>query len=187
MLSTLLNFESILTNTTFKSASLQNLLKSDEKFDAIIIDSFGNEAFFGFGHHFNAQVIAMSTGSTHFVNHFSGNVAPYAFVPNVLTTYSDKMTFIDRVVNTCMGIIFQVYKYVLFYLQEVQYKKQFKGGPELNALLKNVSVILVNSHVIFETPRPYLPNMIPVGGIHITEPKKLPEVKLYLEIHNLLF
>lgn len=41
----------------------------------------------------------------------------------------------------------------------------------------NVSLILLNSHFTAQLPRPYLPNVIEVGGMHIkSKANKLPTV-----------
>lgn len=52
-------------------------------------------------------------------------------------------------------------------------------GPDVTAidvLAYNTSLLLVNSHFSVNFPRPMVPNVIEVAGIHIKNPKPLPEV-----------
>lgn len=39
--------------------------------------------------------------------------------------------------------------------------------PTIDELKRNVSLVLLNTHLTVGTPRPYAPNMIEVGGMHI--------------------
>lgn len=51
-----------------------------------------------------------------------------------------------------------------------------KDAPDADTLMKNISLVFVNSHFTFHLPRPWFPNSIEIGGIHVTKPKPLPEV-----------
>ncbi|KAF0684737.1 UDP-glucuronosyltransferase 2B2-like, partial [Aphis craccivora] len=37
------------------------------------------------------------------------------------------------------------------------------------------SIIFSNAHFVSDAPRPILPNVIQVGGIHLSPPKKIPD------------
>lgn len=57
--------------------------------------------------------------------------------------------------------------------------------PSLYDLEKQVSIILLNSHVSLTTPRPTVPGLIDVGGLHIKDPKPLPaDIKQFLDNAN---
>lgn len=45
--------------------------------------------------------------------------------------------------------------------------------PHIRELVKNTSLMFVNSHHSFEGARPYAPTVIELGGIHIKEAKPL--------------
>lgn len=49
--------------------------------------------------------------------------------------------------------------------------------PPISQLEKRASLALVNSNPILDHLGPMLDNVIPVGGMHIKDPKPLPEVK----------
>jgi len=42
---------------------------------------------------------------------------------------------------------------------------------------KNISLVMVNTHYSMDYPRPLVPAMITVGGIHITPGWELPNVR----------
>jgi hypothetical protein len=46
--------------------------------------------------------------------------------------------------------------------------------PSIEELEKSVSVMLINSHNVFSRPRPKLPGLIDIAGLHIRKPKPLP-------------
>jgi hypothetical protein len=51
------------------------------------------------------------------------------------------------------------------------------AAPPLTELLRKTSLLLVNNHFTLNYPKPLMPNIIEVGGMHIEQPKKLPEVR----------
>lgn len=60
--------------------------------------------------------------------------------------------------------------------QESVYKRYFENLlpkrerlPNIIELIHNVNLVLVNSHPALHYPRPYVPNMIQIGGAHINQ------------------
>lgn len=54
--------------------------------------------------------------------------------------------------------------------------------PHLSKLVKETSMVFVNSHYSFEGSRPNAPTVIELGGVHIKEAKPLdPEIKAVLD------
>jgi UDP:flavonoid glycosyltransferase YjiC (YdhE family) len=156
---------------------VQNL--KTEKFDLIIQFALFSESYLGLAHHFGAPVILLHTlGSTPVLNKIIGNTAPPSYVPslNSFSQTSTEMTFFQRVRNT----LHIWYNYVINFpkmenLQQELLSKHFPEAPSLQELLTNVSLVFVNSHYSIESPRPYVPNMIQIGGFHVEEPKQLPQ------------
>lgn len=48
--------------------------------------------------------------------------------------------------------------------------------PYMGDLEKKMLIALVNTHPSIDFPEPLSPNIIPVGGLQIKEPKPLPKV-----------
>lgn len=88
------------------------------------------------------------------------------------------MTLTERVIN----LAFLSYEYLfmkLYYLpkQEHIYTKYFpQNKQDFYDMRKNTALVLLNQHVSLSFPRPYSPNMIEVGGMHINRKRQpLPQ------------
>lgn len=110
-----------------------------------------------------------------------GNSNPYAYVPSPFMGFTDEMTFFQRVKKTAITLMTSSL-FSSLHQQQNLLTEFFPEPPPLDDLMHNVSLILLNAHYsVVETPRPYMPNMIPVGGVHI-EPETLPtEFKDFLD------
>lgn len=49
--------------------------------------------------------------------------------------------------------------------------------PSMIELQEKTAIAFVSTTTIFDLPQPLPENVIPVGGVHIREPKPLPKVK----------
>lgn len=87
-------------------------------------------------------------------------------------------SFRDRLANLLNNIYVNVYFWWLDRKATVIGRTYFgSNAPDVNSLFRSTTaLIFVNSHFTFETPRPMIPNVIPIGGIHVLQPKPLPEV-----------
>lgn len=164
--------------------SMQNLLKSNSTFDLIITTYPLSDGFFGLSHHFNAPIILFSPpGANVFINNIAGNINLYSHVPTIFSPLTEDMTFFERVLNTLCGLASEALNTLMFYpqLRDV-HKKYFPDAPPLDKLYDNIALTLVNSHFSTESPRPYTPNMIPIGGFNLQEIEPLPkDLQKYLD------
>lgn len=48
--------------------------------------------------------------------------------------------------------------------------------PDADSVMRNTSLLFVNGHYTVDQPKPLLPNFIDIGGVHLAQPKPLPEV-----------
>lgn len=64
--------------------------------------------------------------------------------------------------------------------------KDFFGSdlPDIRVLAKNISLLLVNSHFSINQARPMVPNVIEVGGLHVTEEAPLSKVNQQVQNKN---
>ncbi|KAF2887189.1 hypothetical protein ILUMI_18984, partial [Ignelater luminosus] len=155
--------------------SVQNLLSSNRTYDLVMLDWILTDCMLGIAHHYKAPVIAVSAFGSSLLSHkVTGNPSPYSYVPNIYTTGSDEMSFSERVMNTLSTIFFELNE--RFFHEAGQDKilhKFFPDAPPVANLIKNISLVFLNSDLSYESPRPYVPNMIQIGGIHVEEPSKL--------------
>lgn len=177
----------ILTEELLNHAHVKNLLKSNMKFDAMIITHPLSEQLFGIAHHFNVPLIVLSLiGTNPMVNYIAGNMNPYSYVPNLQYTFTDKMSFVERLINTVMGLSGEIFQALLFPIQKSISAKYFPSAPPLEDIIeKHVALILVNSHYTTESPRPYTPNLIQIGGFHLEDIEPInSDLQKYLDSAN---
>jgi UDP:flavonoid glycosyltransferase YjiC (YdhE family) len=95
------------------------------------------------------------------------------------------MTFVQRFVNIAMIFYETAYMALNYWpLQNQIYEESFPNPkPSLGEAMKNVSLVLLNSHFTLNYPRPYVPNMIEVGGLQINrDSNPLPkDIKEFLD------
>ncbi|EDV93634.1 GH18169 [Drosophila grimshawi] len=167
------------TGVLLSDSSVIELMQSNQTFDAVICEVFLNEAQFGLAEHFNAPLIGMGTfGAISWNTDLVGTPSPPSYVPHPLLKFSDHMSLVQRVIN----LAFLSYEYLfmeLYYLpqQEQLYTKYFPNNKQnFYDMRKNTALMLLNQHVSLSFPRPYSPNMIEVGGMHINRKRQpLPQ------------
>lgn len=159
----------------FSSESVQNLLKSDERFDLIIVEDFLIPSLTVFSVHFNAPFIYLSTIDA-FNNDVFGNPAPASYIPHMITPYTSQMDFWERMYNLFLTTYDDTFKYLNFYPKQNEIlHKYLPEAPHLQDIIYNATLILLNSHPSVNDPIPHLPNMIQIGGFHIDDSKALPQ------------
>lgn len=145
----------------------------------IITEIFSTDCFVGFAHKFQIPLIGMTSSVTlPWGNSRVGNPDHPAYIPSYYLPFTDKMTFAQRFFNTVLtlGVKF-AQKYIAEAASYEIAKKYFGDDlPSLSEIAKNTSIIFVNSHFSLNQPRPFVPAVVEVGGLHIEEPKKLPKV-----------
>lgn len=102
-------------------------------------------------------------------------------LPNTFLGFDVKMSLLERTYNVIAEIAIElVHTFLQLPTQDAIMRKYFgEGLPPLKDILLNTSLLLVNYHHSFNYPRPYVPNMINVAGIHIKPIKPLPSVSTF--------
>lgn len=168
---------SILTNATYSSEEVQRLLKSEATFDVVVLEDFLNPSLVGFAHRFEAPFVFFSAvGPSQWTNTLFGNPSPSSYVPNVLTPHTSHMNFPERLHNFLVNNLDLLYRHSAFYPAEnAVLHRYIPDAPHLDDIMYNASLVLLNSHSSYKDPVPLLPNMIEIGGFHVTPLKPLPE------------
>uniref|UniRef100_A0A182K1U4 FAD-binding PCMH-type domain-containing protein n=1 Tax=Anopheles christyi TaxID=43041 RepID=A0A182K1U4_9DIPT len=181
------NFVEVITNNTLSSPEVQGLLQSDETFDLLVLEIFLDDAFLGFADRFNCPVVGMSTfGASSWVNSLTGSPQPLSYVPHPMSSFTDKMNFWQRLGN----VLFTAFDETLITgmcnpINQKYYNHFFPNATRSYEEMRRhgVSLVLINSHFSLSFPRPYLPNLIEVGGFHVNRKvNPLPEdIKTFIE------
>jgi glucuronosyltransferase len=180
-----------LCDKVLQQKAVQDIIHSkDQHFDLIITEAFNNDCVLGFVHKFKAPLIQVVTfGGTAWMGDWVGNPSPYSYVPDPFQNFADRMDFCERVLNT-IGITFQKMSRFFYFLPKQQaimekYFGEFAPIPTISELHSSTSLLLLNHHFSISYPRPLMPNVVQVGGMHVKPAKKLPEVSTYL--HYIIF
>ncbi|CAG9830652.1 unnamed protein product [Diabrotica balteata] len=177
----------ILTKTMLEHQNVKELLALNQRFDAIVMEQFCNDAIKGLGWYYDAPVILFSPiGANFWVNNLVGNPNPLSYVPDLHLEYSENMTLLQRVKNTLMMLVRILNQQIYYFPAQREILAQaFPGSPSLEELMTNVSLILLNSHESTNQPVPLVPNMINVGGMHISPGRGLPQdLKVIMDSAN---
>ncbi|RZC42904.1 UDPGT and/or Glyco tran 28 C domain containing protein, partial [Asbolus verrucosus] len=172
-----------LTESTLSHPNVQKLLKSDEKFDVVIVEQFVNDGLKVLAYHYRAPLVSFVTfGSNAWINPLVANPAPPSYVAEQAINFDHK-NFFDRLKNTVIYMFGELNRNLIFFpAQNRIVKKYFPDAPDLDVIIYNISLVLLNSHVSTNKAVPRVPNMVDIGGFHVKPPKKLPtDLQEYLD------
>ncbi|XP_068992607.1 UDP-glucosyltransferase 2-like [Neodiprion pinetum] len=156
---------------------LQNIINTDTKYDIMVTQVFGSNCYLAVAHKLKIPVVGVVTSVIYPWSYgpFFGDANP-SFIPSQLGTFTNEMSFVERVQNT----IEHYYAKFLFHyydrtVSDPLAKKYFDDLPPLNDLYNNMSLLLVNSHLSIHGVRPGNPAIVEVGGLHIDRTQVLSE------------
>ncbi|XP_058835769.1 UDP-glycosyltransferase UGT4-like [Topomyia yanbarensis] len=159
------------SNSTLRSPEVQALLRSNQQFDLVILEIFLDHALLGFAEHFKCPIIGTTThGVLDWINLLVGTPQPLSYVPHVHLHFTDRMNYWQRLANVLFNLLDKTLLSILVDpVQDQLYQEAFPNAKRsLDELRKHaVSLVLVNSHFSLSFPRPYVPNMIEIGGFHV--------------------
>lgn len=180
ILSMTTEFGSLLTTNLLEDEAVRELLRSGETFDLVILETVQTEAIFGLAQHFDALTIGISSfGTDQHIDELMGNVSPLSFNPLLLSARTEHMNYAERLWNVWESSVAWLHKRLVhFPRQKALYRQYFPQATKtLEQVLDSFSLMLLGQHFTLGYPRPYLPSMIEVGGLHLQqqrEPKPLP-------------
>ncbi|XP_077291127.1 UDP-glycosyltransferase UGT5-like [Arctopsyche grandis] len=177
------------TESAFNASNVKRFIKEDNShFDLIISEVFYQEAMYMFAHKYKAPLIGICTmGYTQFIGASMGSPLLPSYMAHEFLNLDQPMTFSQRMTNLYSTLfdLFWRHWYLLPKHQRLA-EKSFPDLPQplpsLEDLEKNFSLVLINSHFSYDIVRPYVPGIIEIGGVHIKNPKPLPEnIKKFLD------
>jgi glucuronosyltransferase len=118
-------------------------------------------------------------GGTKWMDEWFGNATAYSYVPSVYHDCSERMNLWQRMHNTLAEVHINLGR--IFYVipqHDAILRRHLNDSniPSIWELQNSTALLLLNSHFSTGYPRPLIPNMVEVGGMHITPPKELPPV-----------
>ncbi|XP_046661711.1 UDP-glucosyltransferase 2-like [Homalodisca vitripennis] len=178
------DLELYLCNNSYSEPQVQKLLDSDEKFDLVITEIFSSDCFAPLAHRFNAPLVSVVTScSLPWVADRVGLPDNPSYIPNYLAGLPTNMDLYQRVYNTVLLVWAKLVHryYAIPQSQNMANEVYGSSTPPINDLIKNTSLVLVNSHISLSLSRPFPPNVVEIGGIHIRNtsnslPKDLQDI-----------
>lgn len=166
----------------FESKEIKDLLRVGYKVDIVILHIFQSECVYQVAKQFDCPIVGMH--STNIVTWTGDRFAlpnNPSYIPNYFIGFDGKMDFFQRTINSlATWSHYFYYKYDMFALDKEIVEKYFgrQDASQLETYLYNTSIFLVNMHYTINLPRPLVPNVIEIGGIHIGKPKPLAKVSI---------
>lgn len=158
--------------------NVQNLWKSETKFDLVIVEQFNSDCALGLAHRLGAPVVGL-TSHMMMPWHYELYGIQYnpSYVTNMFLEGGTKPTLYQRIERS----IFHTYLTTLFKftarrVNQNTLAQYFDNVPPLEELGRNVKFSLLYTNFVLNGAGLYPPNVIEVGGYHVAKPKELPKV-----------
>uniref|UniRef100_H2RA40 Uncharacterized protein n=1 Tax=Pan troglodytes TaxID=9598 RepID=H2RA40_PANTR len=105
-----------------------------------------------------------------------GFLFPPSYVPVVMSELSDQMNFMERIKNMIYMLYFDFWFQAYDLKRWDQFYSEVLGRPTtLFETMGKAEMWLIRTYWDFEFPRPFLPNVDFVGGLHCKSAKPLPK------------
>lgn len=162
---------------------VEKLIKNEtEHFDVLLIE-FMYPTMVAFAERFKCPFISMSSmDMPSVVYEMVGNPTHPLLYPDPILPFAGDLTFTETLISTILPIFTKLYNsmYVLP-LEQPTIEKYFGSNyPPLDDIVKNLSMLFINTDPIFHPIRPLVPAVVQIGGgIHIRPPKPLPKVNYF--------
>lgn len=102
-----------------------------------------------------------------------GNPFHPSVLPNFFSTYTTKMTFVERLMNT-IQIIYTDFTFFTLIKPRIEHFYQ-KYYPNDDPWVEKLSLLFLNNHRSI-LPLPYVPGIVEIAGVHLKPPQPLPKV-----------
>ncbi|XP_065157289.1 LOW QUALITY PROTEIN: UDP-glycosyltransferase UGT5-like [Atheta coriaria] len=163
-------------HTAHNSTNVREFVKKGEKYDLCVVSFMMMESMFGLCNAVQATPVGFSiVGMTSFLSYHTNNPVPFSYVPPFLSI-TDQMTFMERVKNVLTSYFFEgLTHFVLMPYHQRLLSTYYPEAPKIEELMDNVDLYLMNSHTSTDSPKPVLPNIIPIGGYHLQIMDEIPK------------
>lgn len=164
--------------TAFEHPVLSQALRT-RHYDLVITELLASRCDLYLASHLNVPHVAIMSSQmlTWYQDSFDSPSNP-SYLTTLNSPYPKPVTFVQRLWNVFDYVtIYLYFKYVDFTATAMG--RKYFGGYQLDAetLLRNVSMVFLNTHSNFDLSKPLATNFKEIGGIHLKPPKSLPDVR----------
>ncbi|KAK2706103.1 UDP-glucosyltransferase 2-like isoform X3 [Artemia franciscana] len=164
----------LVATKVYDSQKLKELMKED--FDLIVHSLLFSDAFLPIIKHWDCPFVYLSpSGMPPGMAHYFGGSEEYATYPGTFTSFTPKMTFLQRVVNFIGGEVMGKMMDHLFFTSGERHAERI--GLEYDTfekMRKNASLVFLNTDVSTHNIRNFPNTVIQVGGMHCRPANFLP-------------
>ncbi|XP_043654376.1 UDP-glycosyltransferase UGT5-like [Drosophila teissieri] len=161
---------------------VQRMLKDrSERFDLVMMEPSALEALYGVVEYYNATLMGFCGGNVNWsTEEVAGNVAPSINDPISSLGYSRGNSLLSKIYNWVHITEEKLLTHLIVRPSQLSIFKKFFGYSEQKFydMRERYSVILVNNHFSMGRVRSNVPNIIEVGGLHLSEPSKPCDAQL---------
>ncbi|XP_063233579.1 UDP-glycosyltransferase UGT5-like [Bacillus rossius redtenbacheri] len=151
---------------------------SGEHFDLVFLEWLTTASTYVFAHRFSAPYIGIASLPPFGYNYDSvGNPNNPSYIPDIFMPYSDKMSFFERLDMLAYALWSRHFFYNTMIPRHQALVERHLGRfvPSLLDMHYNVSMLFVNYEPSFHPPRPDVPAIVHLSGLHLKPPKPLPQ------------
>ncbi|XP_046991818.1 UDP-glucosyltransferase 2-like [Schistocerca americana] len=160
--------------------AVRDFIRRNRTFDLVICEPMPYQAYYGLFHTVGSPplvgfVTFSAVASTYYT---LGNFMNPAYMPDVLVSLSNHLTFWERVYNTYYYLrLYHMWFYGVLPKQESPMREVFgTEPPSIYETERSYSLLIVGNHFSLEYPRPQLPNVVEITGLQAsTKIEKLPK------------
>ncbi|XP_072401507.1 UDP-glucosyltransferase 2-like [Diabrotica undecimpunctata] len=166
------------------SPEVQILIRNKNKHFDLLITEYLPATLTAFSERFKCPFITIfSTEVDNSYHQVLGNMLNPVLYPEQMAPYEINLNFEQRLSSTLYWLYNSFYKQSSWdRMDDALLKKHFGPLAPLKEIVRNVSVVLVNSHHVFSS-KPMGPGFIRIGGgLHVSQKNELPkDIKTFLD------
>jgi len=179
------NQRTFMCDKMYKNVQLNKIMENNENsnFDMVIIEIVGFDCESYLAHRLNLPVIYLVSSPmvTFIERSIFGDIPNPATISHLYADYAIPKIFLQRFFNTML----LGYSMIVLSVDKLKRKYTMNKPYDLDTSTIQPSLIFTNSHFISEASRPFPPNVIEVGGIHLKPPKSIPNVSKIIHTQTL--
>ncbi|XP_049964203.1 UDP-glucosyltransferase 2-like [Schistocerca serialis cubense] len=168
---------------------LRALRDTPAHYDLVIAEIFHGDCLVPFAHVFRAPLVGIvSSVAFPWVYDRVGNPDHPAYSECYYAAMTAPFSFLERLENAAWHVALRLGDWWFSQRPIDALARDFFGpdAPAASSVARSSSLVLVNSHHSVNEPRPTVPAIVEVGGLHIKEVQPLPEVRAATELQRFL-
>lgn len=170
-----------MTEEMYSHPEVLSLINDTSKEFDVLIAEYISPPVLAFAARFKCPFIGVSSlGIQNPVLSALGHPVHPILYPELLTTFGDELSFVERVDSVLFAIYYEYFSYYkMFPTCDKIARKYFGDGiPYLREIQQNISMLFVNTNPIIHKARPYGPDVVEMGRMHLKPKKPLPKVSV---------